>query len=83
MQKEIMIRKQMNQKRQEILSPEESEEINESNPSKIWEESESENNINTEDFDLNQDSESSISLINFENSDTESELSDYNLQELF
>ncbi|CAB5385808.1 unnamed protein product [Rhizophagus irregularis] len=64
----------------EILSPEEYE---------IWEEDtrnfdedEFENVINTDDFDSSQNSDSNNSL-NIKDSDTESEISDYNLQDLF
>ncbi|PKK56853.1 hypothetical protein RhiirC2_721602, partial [Rhizophagus irregularis] len=68
----------------EILDPEEHE---------IWEEntedfdenefeSENENVINTEGFGLSQNSDSNNSL-NIKNFDNESEISDYNLQDLF
>src|SRR5579863_10333524 len=54
MRKKKIMRKKMNKKQKEILSPEKSEELNENN--------------NTKDL---------------ENSDIDSELSDYNLQDLF
>ncbi|CAB4416254.1 unnamed protein product [Rhizophagus irregularis] len=67
----------------EILSPEEYEEWNE-NIENINEEG-IENIINTGGFNLSQESDSSDLFINPGNinSDTESELSDYNLQDLF
>ncbi|EXX72464.1 hypothetical protein RirG_069100 [Rhizophagus irregularis DAOM 197198w] len=73
----------------EILDPEEYE-IWEGN-SEDFNENEVENNdeniINTEGFGLSQNSDSNNSLnikdSDIENSDTESELSDYNLQDLF
>ncbi|EXX68217.1 hypothetical protein GLOIN_2v1805480 [Rhizophagus irregularis DAOM 181602=DAOM 197198] len=64
----------------EILDPEEHE-IWEEN-TRSFNESENENVINTEGFGLSQNSDSNNSL-NIENSDNESEISDYNLQELF
>ncbi|GBC29379.2 ribonuclease H-like domain-containing protein [Rhizophagus irregularis DAOM 181602=DAOM 197198] len=68
----------------EILSPEEYEIWDGSDEDFEEEESENEieNVINTGGFGLNQNSDSNSSL-NFKNSDTESEISDYNLQELF
>ncbi|GBC32070.2 hypothetical protein GLOIN_2v1478394 [Rhizophagus irregularis DAOM 181602=DAOM 197198] len=68
----------------EILNPEEHE-IWEENTGSFNEnefESENENVINTEGFGLSQNSDSNNSL-NIENSDNESEISDYNLQDLF
>ncbi|EXX53547.1 hypothetical protein RirG_242900 [Rhizophagus irregularis DAOM 197198w] len=68
----------------EILDPEEHE-IWEENTGSFNEnefESENENVINTEGFGLSQNSDSNNSL-NIENSDNESEISDYNLQDLF
>ncbi|GET50524.1 ribonuclease H-like domain-containing protein [Rhizophagus irregularis DAOM 181602=DAOM 197198] len=68
----------------EILSPEEYEIWDGSDEDFEEEESENkiENVINTGGFGLNQNSDSNSSL-NFKNSDMESEISDYNLQELF
>ncbi|EXX54011.1 hypothetical protein RirG_238590 [Rhizophagus irregularis DAOM 197198w] len=68
----------------EILSPEEYEIWDGSDEDFEEEESENkiENVINTGGFGLNQNSDSNSSL-NFKDSDTESEISDYNLQELF
>ncbi|EXX65892.1 hypothetical protein RirG_128960 [Rhizophagus irregularis DAOM 197198w] len=68
----------------EILSPEEYEIWDGSDEDFEEEESENEieNVINTGGFGPNQNSDSNSSL-NFKNSDTESEISDYNLQELF
>ncbi|CAB4418817.1 unnamed protein product [Rhizophagus irregularis] len=68
----------------EILSPEEYEEWDENIEDINEDESENEieNVINTGGLGLSQNSDSNSSL-NFKNSDTESEISDYNLQELF
>ncbi|PKY58913.1 hypothetical protein RhiirA4_513859 [Rhizophagus irregularis] len=67
----------------EILNPEEYEEWNENIEN--MNEEETENVINTGGFNLSQESDSSNLFINPGNinSDTESELSDYNLQDLF
>ncbi|GBC39128.1 hypothetical protein GLOIN_2v1765994 [Rhizophagus irregularis DAOM 181602=DAOM 197198] len=68
----------------EILDPEEHE-IWEENTESFDEnefESENENVINTEGFSLSQNSDLNNSL-NIEDSDSESEISDYNLQDLF
>ncbi|PKC53750.1 hypothetical protein RhiirA1_478641, partial [Rhizophagus irregularis] len=68
----------------EILDPEEHEiwEENTENFNENEFESENENVINTGGFGLSQNSDSNNSL-NIENSDSESEISDYNLQDLF
>ncbi|CAB4396374.1 unnamed protein product [Rhizophagus irregularis] len=64
----------------EILSPEEYEIWEED--TREFEEDELENVINTEGFDSSQNSDSNSSL-NIKDSDTESEIFDYNLQDLF
>ncbi|GBC28000.1 ribonuclease H-like domain-containing protein [Rhizophagus irregularis DAOM 181602=DAOM 197198] len=66
----------------EILSPDEIWDGSDEDFEEEESENEIENVINTGGFGLNQNSDSNSSL-NFKNSDTESEISDYNLQELF
>ncbi|CAB4484818.1 unnamed protein product [Rhizophagus irregularis] len=66
----------------EILSPDEIWDENIENFNKDEFEDEIENNINRGGIDLSQNSDTNSSL-NIKNSDNESELSDYNLQDLF